>query len=168
MYLNAHLNTNSFKPLSVGSQPILHKSSRSNQPLASNKSALLVESDSQLLELHQKTIEELYFQVSIAKDDRIATNFLAQNAYDLIIIHDSLPVINALLLMKIIQNCPQLFRNKNSTICLSCPKESLTNEFKTIFYRHGFKDIIESPISKPQLIDIVNRHINDISQIDSI
>lgn len=155
MYLNAHLNINNFKPLSVGSQPISHKSSRSNQPLVSNKSALLVESDSQLLELHQKTIEELYFQVSIAKDDRIATNLLAQNAYDLIIIHDSLPVINALLLMKIIQYSQQSTRNKQAIICLSSSKNMLVEEYKLVFMAHGFKFFLESPIKKLQLLELI-------------
>lgn len=120
-----------------------------------HEKALLIESNSRMIISYQKTIESLGFQVSIATNNRSATDFLARYAYRLVIIHEKLPEINALLLMKIIQYSHQASRNKQAVICLSCSKEILTDDLKSIFLAHGFRHFIDSPIDTDNLKNIL-------------
>lgn len=124
---------------------------RSAKPDFSIKKALLIECDRVLQAQHQGVMTDLGLQVTLAKDDREASQLLDEHPYGLILIRDALPTINALLLMRIIQYGRQYVHNKNSVICLACPPEALSEEFKAIFLAHGFNRFLTLPITKFKL-----------------
>ena len=113
--------------------------------------ALLVESDCNLQALQQSVLAGLGFQVTLAVDDRVATGFLATRVFDLIIIHDAFPAVNALLLMKIIHHSAQSYRNKNARVCLAYAKGELIDELKALFWGHGFRHFLTVPLTTEAL-----------------
>lgn len=115
------------------------------------KHALLVESNLHLQALQQDVLADLGFQVTVAIDGRAATQLLAARVFELIILHEALPTVNALLLMKIIHYSTQSYRNKNAMICLAYSTGELVDELTLLFWAHGFRHFLTVPVTAEAL-----------------
>ncbi len=104
---------------------------------------------------HKKILSDLSFNVTLSDRSLDAAKLLSYNTYDLIVMKDRLPGINALLLMKLISFGRQTSRNKESIICLLCQQKYLNFEFKNVFSSHGFNNFLDYPILTEDLMRFI-------------
>lgn len=111
------------------------------------KTAILIESDKNQQIIIKNILFDLGFNVKISDRSIDAVMLLSSYTYDLIVMRDNLPHVNALLLIKLISFGRQFSRNKNSNIFVSLERKNHDNDIKKFFKENVICKFLEYPIN---------------------
>ena len=171
--LNSGMNdyiSKPFKPdqlLSIINKYVIKNNSNINnsENNESHGKVLIVDDDTQNLKLTYDILKKYSFNAAIAKDGKLALDFLKNEYFDLVLMDISMPDMDGFETTKAIRNSNYII-NKN-LIIIAMTANAMSGD-REICLNSGMNDYISKPFNPYQLISIINKYMINSKKSDII